>query len=82
MGGLFRSVGNLVTSLFGGDEAPAPAPVTPAAAPAVAAPAVMPVPDDKAVKLALQKKQAASSAGRTSRQSTILSQNDGDVLGA
>ena len=61
---------------FGSNDAPA------AKTPQVAAPTVMPTPDDDAAKRAKQK-QGAALAARRGRQSTILSEpTSTDLLGA
>lgn len=63
-----------MTGLFGG-SAPKPPPIQP--------PAVMPTPDDAAIKAAKQR-QLASIMARSGRQSTVLTDNSGqnDKLGA
>lgn len=89
MGEFFSGIGKIIGSIFGGDEGPAPSPGTPAAAPVVtpapvpvvAATPVMPIPDDVAVKQANRQKLARQTAQRSSRQNSILSQDDSDVLG-
>lgn len=81
MGGLFKSIGGFFGDIFGSDAAPAAS--TPAAsivAPTPEAPKVMPIPDDKATKLANQRKLALNNQRRTSRDSTILTDNT-DLLG-
>ena len=60
----------------GGDSTPTPP------TPTVAAPTVMPTPDDEAAK-AMKKKQAMALSQRRGRQSTILSDpTSTDLLGA
>lgn len=87
MGGIGKAIGGVFSGLlggiFGGEGNGGPQIVAPvAAAPTPAAPSVMPVPDDKAVKLAAQKRLATQNARRTTRQSSILSEDTGaDTLG-
>lgn len=66
-------VGGIVDIFTGGGSAQS--------APAVAAPTVMPSPDDEAIRAA-KKKSIAAIVGRQGRASTILSGSDGpDTLG-
>lgn len=82
---LSAAVGGLATSLMGSlfDDEPAATPSV--AAPAVEAPPVMPIPDDKAAQAA-RRRSIAKSMGRRGRQSTILTDpvtggDAGDALG-
>ena len=91
---IFKSlVGGFASKIAGdifSDDEPAPqqapaAAAAPAAAPAVEAPAVMPIPDDKATAAA-RKRSIAKSMARRGRQSTILTDpvtggDAGDALG-
>lgn len=84
MGGIGKMISGLIGGLFGNAaDSPSAAPAAAVGpAPTPVAPPVMPVPDDKAVKLAARQRLAKQNAGRTSRESSILSEDTGaDTLG-
>lgn len=72
MSALAHGVKHVVQTVLGVFTPKAPAPIVPDA---VKTPAVMPTPDDDAVKAA-RRRQAAEVAQRSGRASTVLSQDD------
>lgn len=74
MSAVTSMVGSILDIFSGPDTAPAPA------APTVAPVTPMPTPDDEAAKAA-KRRQAAALQKRKGRQSTILDQDQTDLLG-